>query len=108
MRYVGFKIEKQEKDAFERERTGDNGRESVDGVEAAVSKEERATVIGIGDGWRSGETERSSSSLESTIHISVSLYLGWVGDSRDGPTRKTRRRSVSPARQTPSVVEVPP
>jgi hypothetical protein len=103
MRHVGFKIEKQEEDAFERERTGDNGRESVDGVDAAVSKEESVTVIGIGDG-QNGETEGLSSSLEPTSFCQPLAGVG--GDSQDGPTRKKRRRSVFPATQTSGIVEV--
>ena len=94
MRHVGFKIEKQEEDASEREGTGDNGRESVDGVEAAVSKEEGVTVIGIWDGSRSGETERLSSSLELTRYtfLSASSWGGW------GLTRRSDTESTSEVR----------
>jgi hypothetical protein len=47
MKRVGFEIEKQEEEAFERdwmrERMEDNGRESVDGVEAEDSADKGMT-----------------------------------------------------------------
>jgi hypothetical protein len=94
-------MEKQEEAAFEGERAGDDGRrvctewklklEEPEDKEmrkghvgpTRISKEENVIVVGIGDGWRSGETVRSSSSLESTRYAFLSAFgMGWVGDSQ--------------------------
>jgi hypothetical protein len=116
-------MEKQEEAAFEGERAGDDGRrvctewklklEEPEDKEmrkgrvgpTRISKEENVVVVGIGDGWRSGETVRSSSSLESTRYTFLSAF-GWGGwgTHKDDPGR---RGSVFPAMQTSGIVKVP-
>ena len=93
---MGFKIEKQEENAFEREGRGTTGGrvctewklklEELEDKEmrkgrvgpTRISKKENVIVVGMGDGWRSGETVRSSSSPESTRYTFLSAF-GWGG-----------------------------